>query len=116
MKGYYKNVIETKKVLKDGKLRTGDLATIDEDGFIFIKGRKKNMIKVGGFQINPEEIEHKIKNMPGVQRAHVTYIEGGLWSERIVALVEPMKDSNIVNEESITSHLVKFSGTFPKIL
>ncbi len=61
MQGYFENTEETQKVLKDGWLYTGDLATIDDDGFVFIKGRAKNVIVLkNGKNVFPEEIESLI--------------------------------------------------------
>ena len=60
MLGYYKNEAETKEVLKDGWLHTGDLARIDEDGYVYLTGRKKNLIILSnGENISPENIEEK---------------------------------------------------------
>ncbi|MCI8608936.1 MAG: long-chain fatty acid--CoA ligase [Firmicutes bacterium] len=68
MLGYYENNEETAKVLKDGWLHTGDLAYVDEDGFIFICGRKKNVIVLkNGKNVYPEELELLISNLPYVE-------------------------------------------------
>ena len=60
MKGYLFSPAETKLALKDGFLRTGDIGYLDRDGFLYICGRKKNMIIVRGFKICPEEVENCI--------------------------------------------------------
>lgn len=58
MLGYYKNDEETNKVLKDGWFRTGDYGYIDDDGFIYITGRKKDIIVLrNGKNVYPQEIE-----------------------------------------------------------
>ncbi|SHK05329.1 class I adenylate-forming enzyme family protein [Propionispora hippei] len=62
MSGYYKNEEETKKVLKNGCLYTGDIGYLDEDGYLYICGRKKNVIIVRGFNVHPEEVETCILN------------------------------------------------------
>ncbi|HCD43527.1 MAG TPA: hypothetical protein DEQ64_07310 [Lachnoclostridium sp.] len=62
MSGYYRNEEETKKVLKNGYLYTGDLGYLDEDGYLYICGRKKNVIIVRGFNVYPEEVEACILN------------------------------------------------------
>jgi len=67
MKGYWNRPDETAKVLAaDGWLRTGDIARIDERGFVYIVDRKKDMILVSGFNVYPNEIEDVVAMMPGV--------------------------------------------------
>lgn len=72
MLGYYENEEETAKTLQDGWLHTGDLGYIDEDGFLFICGRKKNVIVLkNGKNVYPEEIELLISNLPYVAETMV---------------------------------------------
>lgn len=86
MLGYYKNPEATKSCFtKDGWLRTGDLGTIDEDGFIFIKGRSKTMILgSSGQNIYPEEIEQQLNNMAYVAESLIVSQNG-----KLVALIYP---------------------------
>lgn len=68
MLGYYENAEETAKILRDGWLHTGDLAKVDKDGFIFICGRKKNVIILkNGKNVFPEELELLVSNLPYVE-------------------------------------------------
>jgi long-chain acyl-CoA synthetase len=71
MLGYYKSPEETKKVLKDGWLNTGDLATLDEHGCLAIRGRSKDLIIHKGFNIYPQEVENVLMSHPAVFRAAV---------------------------------------------
>lgn len=72
MHGYYENPEETGKVLVDGWLHTGDLAYVDKDGFVFICGRKKNVIVLkNGKNVYPEELEILISNLPYVSECMV---------------------------------------------
>ena len=72
MLGYYENEEETNKVLKDGWFYTGDLGYIDNEGFLFITGRQKNVIVLkNGKNIYPEEIETLINNLPYVEESMV---------------------------------------------
>lgn len=72
MAGYFENEEETAKTLDDGWLRTGDLARIDDDGFIYICGRKKNVIVLrNGKNVYPEELEVLIANIPYVDESMV---------------------------------------------
>lgn len=66
MKGYYKMYAETENVLKDGWLKTGDMATMDADGYCRIVDRKKDMILVSGFNVYPNEIEDVVALHPKV--------------------------------------------------
>lgn len=69
MKGYWKRDDETAKTLKDGWIYTGDLAKVDDDGFNFIVGRKKDMIVAGGYNIYPDEIDDVLFSHPAVLEA-----------------------------------------------
>ena len=76
MLGYYKNEDETNAVLKDGWLYTGDMGRMDKDGFIFISGRKKNVIVLSnGKNVFPEEIESLVNLSPAIKEC-VVYAEG----------------------------------------
>ena len=98
MTGYYKNAQATKEAFtKDGWLRTGDLGQLDEDGFLFIKGRCKTMLLgPSGQNIYPEEIEAKINNMPYVLESLVLQQE----DTRLVALICP--DYNEVDADGLS--------------
>jgi long-chain acyl-CoA synthetase len=98
MAGYYKNEDATaQSFTEDGWLRTGDLGTMDEDGFIYIKGRCKTMLLgPSGQNIYPEEIEAKINNMPYVLESLVLQKD----DTRLVALVCP--DFEAVDADKLT--------------
>lgn len=85
MKGYYRNAGETGKVLRNGWLYTGDLAKMDEDGYIYIAGRMKNVIIYCGFNIYPEEVEEVLLSHPGVKEAYVYGAEDKLAGQVPVA-------------------------------
>lgn len=71
MKGYYKNHRETNKALLNNWIRTGDLGYIDDEGYLYIAGRIKNLIISGGINIYPEEIEQILCEIDGVEDAIV---------------------------------------------
>ncbi len=71
MLGYWQRPDETARVLKDGWLATGDVATIDDDGYLYIVDRKKDMILVSGFNVYPNEVEAVLAAHPGVAEVAV---------------------------------------------
>jgi long-chain acyl-CoA synthetase len=66
MTGYWKRPDETAETLRGGWLRTGDLASMDEEGYFRIVGRKKDMIVVGGFKVYPDEVDRALADHPDV--------------------------------------------------
>ena len=81
MLGYWKDPEETVKVLRNGKLWTGDLARVDEEGFIYVVDREKQIIKSGGHRISPKEIESQILQLPEVVECAVIGIPDDLLGE-----------------------------------
>lgn len=89
MRGYYDEPEATAKTLRNGWLRTGDLARRDDEGFLYIVGRKKDMIISGGVNIYPREIEEVLCTHAGVLEAAVIGVPDPLWGESVKALVVP---------------------------
>ena len=87
MKGYYKDEAATARVMRSGWLHTGDLAKIDEDGYIFLKGMKKRMIITSGFNVYPLEIEQILKLHPAVKTATVVGKPDLMRGEIVTALI-----------------------------
>lgn len=85
---YIHNERETQKVLTKYGATTADVGYLNEDGFLFIVGRKNNMIIRGGQNIYPEEIERVIKAVPVVKEAIVVGVEDEHWGEQIWALIQ----------------------------
>ncbi|MBR6485649.1 MAG: AMP-binding protein, partial [Lachnospiraceae bacterium] len=101
MKGYYKMPEETAKALKDGWLHTGDKGYIDEDGYLFINGRVKNLIIMSnGENISPEEIENKLALHPLVGEVIVTGENNGL-----VARIYP--DEDVIKSKRLKEDNIK---------
>ncbi len=71
MAGYHRQPLETRHTLRDGWLFTGDVARMDEDGYFYLVDRKKDVIKVGGFQVWPNEVEAVLMQHPKVREAAV---------------------------------------------
>lgn len=113
MKGYYKMPEETAKTLKDGWLHTGDKGYIDEDGFLFINGRVKNLIILSnGENISPEEIENKLALGELVGEVVVTGENNGL-TARIYPEQELVAAKGL-DEEAVRAALQAFLDQYNK--
>jgi long-chain acyl-CoA synthetase len=85
MLGYYENEEATKEVIKDGYFHSGDIGYMDDDGYLYITGRCKNVIVTqNGKNIYPEEIENKLNSMAMVNESLIVQRE-----ERLVGLIHP---------------------------
>ncbi|PWA12768.1 long-chain fatty acid--CoA ligase [Pueribacillus theae] len=102
MKGYWKMPEETKQALRDGWLFTGDLAKMDEDGYFYIVGRKKEMIIASGYNIYPVEIEDVLYEHPKVLEAAVIGVPHPYRGETVKAVIVP-RNGESISEEEITS-------------
>ncbi|MGC8775626.1 MAG: AMP-binding protein [Chlorobaculum sp.] len=87
MSGYWKNPEETSAVLRDGWVYTGDLGYLDEDGYLFMVDRKKDVIKASGFQIWPREVEEVIARHPSVLETGVAGVPDDYQGESVKAWV-----------------------------
>ena len=85
--GYYKNPEATNASFRDGWFYTGDLGYFDEEGFLFVSGRKKDMVKSGGISIYPLEIESVIYNHPDILEAAVIGVPDPQWGEALKAVI-----------------------------
>lgn len=113
MKGYYKMPEETAETLKDGWLHTGDKGYIDEDGFLFINGRVKNLIILSnGENISPEEIENKLALDELVGEVIVTGEDNGL-TARIYPDMDVVQAKEL-DEEAIQTGLQAFLDQYNK--
>ena len=87
MLGYYKDEEATMNAIKNGWLYTGDMAKVDEDGFIYLVARKKEIIKVGGKRVSPKEIEAVILSVSEVVDCTIAGIEDEILGEAIQATI-----------------------------
>ena len=85
--GYYKNPEATNASFRDGWFYTGDLGYFDEEGYLFVAGRKKDMVKSGGISIYPLEIESVIYSHPAILEAAVIGVPDPQWGEAVKAVV-----------------------------
>ena len=87
MLGYYNDAEKTRKTIVDGKLYTGDYGYIDEDGYLYVQGRKDNMIISAGKNIYPEEIEQVLQTAEGVKEVLVRNVSDDKGVEKFIAYI-----------------------------
>ena len=98
MKGYFDDAELTKSTIVDDWLKTGDIGHLDEDGFLYIDGRKKDIIKCAGERINPLEIEEVLMEHPGIEEAAVVGCRDSLMGEIIHAYVT-IRDQSLKTDD-----------------
>ena len=87
MEGYYRRLDLTSKAMMNGWLHSGDVGYVDEEGFLYLSDRKKDMIKSGGVSVYPRDIEEVIVRHPAIQEAAVFGIPHEKWGETPIAAV-----------------------------
>lgn len=85
--GYWHDPTETREKLTDGWIKSGDLARIDDDGFVYITGRLKDLVNRGGEKIAPAEVEQVLYEHPDIAEVSVVGIPHRVWGEELAALV-----------------------------
>ena len=124
MRGYWKNPEETARTIQNGWLKTGDIGYIDENGYVTITDRKKDMILVSGFNVYPNEVEGVVMTHPGVAECAVIGVPDEKSGEA-VRLVIVRKDPNLTKEDIIAycktqltgykrPHQIEFRDSLPK--
>ena len=103
MKGYYKNPEATAEAMRGGWFHTGDLGYRDEDGFLFIVDRKKELIIRGGFNVYPREVEEVLYSHPAVAEAAVIGTPDERLGEEVTAVVA-LKGGQQVSEEDLIAY------------
>jgi len=98
--GYLNNPEATTEIKQFGWHHTGDIGTIDDDGFVYIIDRKKEMIITGGFNVYPAEVEARILTHPTILEAAVIGIPDDKWGEMVMGVVV-RKHSHKINEEEL---------------
>jgi O-succinylbenzoic acid--CoA ligase len=103
----YINTIESKKNLREGFYYTGDLGFLDEDGCLFITGRKDYLISSGGENVNPKEVEDIILQHPMISDAAVFPLEDNEWGEIVAASIVLKNRSLVLTIEEIKTFLIE---------
>jgi fatty-acyl-CoA synthase len=113
MLGYFHDDARTQAAFEGGWFHSGDLATIDEEGFITIVDRKKDMIKTGGENVASREVEEAIYKLPAVSEVAVIGVPHPRWVEAVVAVIVP-KAGQALTEEMVLAHCEQHLGSFKR--
>jgi len=115
--GYWNDPDLTKERFRDGWYHTNDLGVFDEDGYLYLKGRKDFVIKTGGVLVPPINVEDAILNHPAVDEVAVIGVPSERWGEAVKAVIALKKDHSLTEEE-VKSHCREFLAGFqvPKIV
>jgi long-chain acyl-CoA synthetase len=103
MNGYRNRPEETARAIRDGYIYTGDIGHLDEDGFLFITDRKKDVVFVKGFKVLPREVEEAVHTHPKVGAVGVVgVLDARTGGERLIAFVVPVKEGTLDAGEIVT--------------
>ena len=112
MKGYLKEPEKTREAFtRDGWYRTGDLGQMDQDGYVFVTGRIKELIIKGGENIAPREIDDVLYQFPGVLEAAAVGVFDSRYGEEVVACVVA-SPGNLIDVDALRAHCEKNLGRF----
>jgi fatty-acyl-CoA synthase len=111
MLGYYNDEEKTKAAFAGGWFHSGDLATIDDEGFITVVDRKKDMIKSGGENVASREVEEMVYRLPAVSEVAVVGLPHPKWVEAVAAIVV-VKQGQQLTEAEVLEHCVKHMAGF----
>lgn len=113
MQGYYKDPELTAETIKNGWIHSSDMAKVDDEGYIYIVDRKKDMIISGGFNVYPSEVENVLYTHPAVFEACVVAVPDEKWGEAIKAVVV-LKQGAQVTAEALIEHCGQYLSGFKK--
>ena len=111
MVGYWQRPDETAAMIRDGWVYTGDLGYLDEDGYLFIVDRKKDLIKPGGFQVWPREVEEVIATHPAVAEVSVAGVPDEYQGEAVKAWVVLRAGKQVTGDELRAYCRERLAGT-----
>ena len=109
--GYYKDPAQDAQVFRDGWFRTGDLGLLDDEGFLHFRGRLKEMIKTGGINVSPAEVEAVLAEVPEVELAYVIGLPDPERDQRVAAVIVP-RDGAAPTAESLTAHCAEHLAAY----
>ncbi|MDB5820950.1 MAG: acyl-CoA synthetase [Rhizobacter sp.] len=110
MDGYWKRPEETAKAIRHGWLHTGDVGQLDEEGYVYIVDRIKDMIISGGFNVYPREVEEVLDAHPAVLQSAVIGVPDEIWGEAVKAFVV-CREGSTATAADLTSHVRERKGS-----
>jgi acyl-CoA synthetase (AMP-forming)/AMP-acid ligase II len=113
MRGYWQNPEATAETLKDGWVYSGDYGRFAEDGFLYVVGRKKEVIISGGENIYPREIEEVLNNHPGIREVAVVGVPDEKWGEAVKAVIA-LKSGVTLSEKDVIDYCKEHLAGFKK--
>jgi acyl-CoA synthetase (AMP-forming)/AMP-acid ligase II len=115
--GYWQDEAATASVMSDGWLRTGDIGRFDEEGFLILEGRVKEMIKSGAQTVIPSEVEGVLLSHPGVREAAVVGVPDERWGEAVHAFITVTPGGSVEEAELKTFCQQRLAGyKRPKVI
>jgi fatty-acyl-CoA synthase len=111
MQGYFHDDARTKAAFEGGWFHSGDLATIDDEGYITVVDRKKDMIKTGGENVASREVEECIYRLAGISEVAVIGVAHPRWVEAVLAVVVTKTDSGLT-EADVLQHCAQHLAGF----
>jgi long-chain acyl-CoA synthetase len=113
MAGYWRNPEATAAAVRDGWLWTGDVGSLDEDGFLTLKDRSKDLLISGGSNIYPREVEEVLLTAPGVAEAAVVGAPDAEWGEIVVAFVVA-QPGRVLDAATLDAHCLERIARFKR--
>ena len=110
MAGYYRNAAATAETLRDGKLYTGDIGYLDEEGDLWLVQRRSDIIVSGGENVYPVEVETVLRQHPAVEAACVVGVPDPEWGEAVAAMVAPRPERAVTPEELLAFCRERLAG------
>jgi long-chain acyl-CoA synthetase len=104
MLGYWNRPAESADSLRNGMLRTGDIAHMDDDGYVYIRGRRNEMIIRGGANVYPADVEAALRRHPAVHDAAVVGVSDDRLGQRVVAYVETVPDRSTSDPDELLEY------------
>jgi long-chain acyl-CoA synthetase len=111
MSGYLNNPEATAAALRDGWMHTGDAGTLDEDGYVYVADRVKDMVVTGGENVYSIEVERILFLHPAVREAAVIGVPSEQWGEAVHAVIV-LRDGATVTPDELTAHCRKHIGGY----